>query len=198
VDEAAAGGELCCLDCSTAIELDRARGLAPAAADQAAVATRPVVTEAEEVVCPRCKLHFSPRRGASREDADDRPVVLVVEDMEFFREAAADALGTHCEVLTAASVDEALGLLGHRRIDLLVLDLTLDGGENGRALMRTASEKPCPILIFTAKDESEMYGDSWEELQRLGADDMVIKNMQAGESLLRKAGELLGRSFEPD
>ena len=36
-----------------------------------------------------------------------------------------------------------------------------------------------------------MYGREWDELQRLGADDMVLKGMNVGETLLRKASELL-------
>ena len=37
-----------------------------------------------------------------------------------------------------------------------------------------------------------MYGESWAELQRLGADDLVIKGMNVEDSLRRKAQALLG------
>ena len=43
-----------------------------------------------------------------------------------------------------------------------------------------------------------MYGDSWEELRALGADDMVLKGMNVGESLLRKVGALLGKSWDDE
>ena len=59
----------------------------------------------------------------------------------------------------------------------MVLDLTLDGCNAGRELLAELRPKPCPILIFTAQDESEMYGENWENLKRLGADDLVIKGM---------------------
>jgi CheY-like chemotaxis protein len=81
-------------------------------------------------------------------------------------------------------------------VDLLVLDLALDAEDAGRRLLDKLQPKPCPIVVFTAQDESELYGDRWEELARLGADDLVIKGMHAGESLLRKVAALLGTSLE--
>ena len=60
----------------------------------------------------------------------------------------------------------------------------------------TAIMPACPILIFTAKDESELYGDCWEELARLGADGLVIKGMNVSETLLRKVATMLGTPLE--
>ena len=74
---------------------------------------------------------------------------------------------------TAATSADARSILAQGGIDLLVLDLTLDGCNAGRDLLVELQPKPCPILIFTAQDESEMYGESWEDLKRLGADDLV-------------------------
>jgi len=151
----------------------------------------------KEIVCPRCNLHFVPRGGtAPLQRSDERQTVLVVEDMDYFQEIARDALATDFNVKTAESVAEAREILGAGGISLLVLDLTLDGGDHGLDLLRGFRAKPCPILIYTAKDESEMYGDSWEELQNLGADDIVIKGMNVGESLVRKVSTLLGLVVE--
>jgi len=75
----------------------------------------------------------------------------------------------------------------------MVLDLTLDGGEGGLDLLHELERKPCPVLIYTAQDESEMYGDQWDQLKRLGADDIVIKGLSVGDELIRKVGSLLGR-----
>ena len=180
----------------------------PAARSQAVVAqaTRPVPApaptpkgeEPEEIVCPRCKLHFVPRRTAGDTDRAARPIVLVVEDMEYFRQAAAEALGARCEVRQASNVGEARAQLAAGAIDLMVLDLTLDGGERGVDLLRGLRRKPCPILIYTDQDESTMYGRKWEELQRLGADDILMKGMNAGEALRRKVGGMLGLVWEDD
>ena len=83
-------------------------------------------------------------------------------------------------------------MLAEGPVDLIVLDLTLDGGEEGRQLLTELSPKPCPILIYTARDEAELYGERWEELKRLGADDLVMKGMKVAESLVRKTRKLLG------
>jgi hypothetical protein len=37
-----------------------------------------------------------------------------------------------------------------------------------------------------------MYGETWEKLQDLGADDVVLKGMNVGESIVRKVDSLLG------
>jgi CheY-like chemotaxis protein/DNA-directed RNA polymerase subunit RPC12/RpoP len=216
VDPSAAAGGLACPGCSSPLaRLERPAAAPPAtpptppshsaatdrisppvaaetpARTQAALAAeRPADTG--EVVCPRCQLHFVPRRAGAPANSGSRRTVLVVEDMDFFREIARDALALRYEVKTATNVQEARAALTAGGIDLMVLDLTLDGGEHGIELLRTMTAKPCPVVIYTAKDESEMYGDSWDELLRLGADDLVMKGMNVGESLVRKVAALLG------
>jgi len=215
IDEELLGSALRCPACSTAIVVRVAPARKAAAATVSAAAggpggaatgtlapaatgTAPQAGAAEEVVCPRCQLHFVPRRGAVRSAEGCRPKVLVVEDNAFFREVAADALGSEYEVISADSAAEARTYLARGDIDLMILDLTLDGPDSGLELMRSLPTKPCPVLIFTARDESEMYGDSWDELRKLGADDMVLKGMNAGELLVRKVGTLLGKRWEDE
>lgn len=201
VDESASGEQLFCPGCSSPMRQQAPRAAAPStrpagrpiAAPAAAPAPAPArATAPAEVICPRCQLHFVPGRSSTAAERSERATVLVVEDMAYFREIAVDALASRYEVKTATTVAEARALLTGGGIDLMVLDLTLDGGEYGSELLRTMLAKPCPILIFTAKDEAEMYGDTWDELQALGADDLVMKGMNAGESLLRKTAALLG------
>lgn len=145
----------------------------------------------EMVVCPRCNLHFKLRSQSMVSVDTDRPRVLIVEEEGFFRQTAADALDANCEIETAASVNEAEAILAGGGIDLLVLDIMLDGGD-GKRLLRIGAMKPCPILIYTSNDVSEMYGQAWEELERMGADDIVFQGMNVAESLSRKAAALLG------
>jgi len=155
--------------------------------------------DSEEVVCPRCKLHFIPRRATAEAAAEvSRHTVLVVEDMDYFREIATEALSSTFEVREAATLTEARAHLAAGGIHLMVLDLTLGGGETGIDLLRSLPAKPCPILIYTDQDESEMYSEAWEELQQLGADDILMKGMNAGELLLRKASGLLGLPWDED
>jgi CheY-like chemotaxis protein len=150
-----------------------------------------------EVVCPRCQLHFRPG-GSGSGPSVQRKTVLVVDDLEYFRRIAEDALRPAFDVKTAASTTEARAALGQGGIDLMVLDLTLDGRSAGRELLAELRPKPCPILIFTAQDESEMYGESWEDLRRLGADDIVIKGMKVADSLRRKVSALLGTPMDDE
>jgi CheY-like chemotaxis protein len=154
--------------------------------------------EPEEVVCPRCKLHFVPRRATAEAANASRPTVLLVEDMEYFREIAAEALSTKFEVRDASNPDQARAQLAAGGIDVMVLDLTLGGNDAGVELLRSLPAKPCPILVYTDRDESELYGGPWEQLQRLGADDIVMKGMNAGEALARKVCGLLGLPWDED
>lgn len=210
LDEIALGSELICPACSGPIRLSPTAGAdtvgsdAPQDAGSAyrggpatAVDQDPLEhSEPRQVVCPRCKLHFKPRAAHLPQLGERRRTVLIVEDMRYFRKIAEDALSADYQVKTAKNVIEAERILADGGIDLMVLDLTLEGGDEGRRLLTGQAQKPCPILIYTARDESDLYGNGWEELHRLGADDIVIKGMKVSESLVRKVGVLLGTSLE--
>ena len=156
-----------------------------------------VAAEPEQVVCPRCGLHFLPRREEAEAARRELRPALVVDDMEYFVDIAQESLGQHFEVRTAANLEEAVRAMQGTEIDLLVVDVNLAGGA-GRALLQQLRVKPCPILVFTEWDESEIYGDAWKALEALGADDLVIKGMNAGDSLLRKACELLDLPYDEE
>ena len=200
VDEAkipSAGGQVTCKACGRPIEL---RASSPKATSEPP-APRPAKTlpangggAREEVVCPRCGLHFEPAATTAARREASRPAVLVVEDLAYFREIAKDALAPRYEVHEATSLRDAREILASRRIDLILLDLTLENGEDGLTLLREFRPKACPVLIYTAEDETELYGESWDRLRALGADDLVMKGLNAGDLLVRKAAELLGQS----
>lgn len=193
VDEAkipSGGGVVPCQSCGAAIELSAPRAASrPPAPKNAAPAPEPA--RASEICCPRCNLHFVPD-VRSRPKAAGRPTLLVVEDMEYFVEIARDALGGLYELKIARTLDEARALLLQGEIDLMLLDMTLEGGEDGLRLLREPPGKTCPVLLFTAQDESEMYGEGWAKLRALGVDDVVIKGMNMNEILARKVAEMLG------
>lgn len=195
VDEAkvpSGGGVVPCQSCGATIELKPSR-IAPRAPK--AVAEEPARTR--EVCCPRCKLHFFPdAKPATR--TQGRPTLLIVEDMEYFVEIARDALAGRYELKVAKTLDEARAVLLQGGIDLMLLDVTLEQGEDGLRLLREPPGKVCPVLLFTAQDESEMYGDGWEKLLALGVDDVVIKGMNMDEALLRKVAEMLGEPLPQD
>jgi CheY-like chemotaxis protein len=212
-------GEVPCVGCGATIRVqrrkrpprgeDRPSGPVPPPEARATGApTRQVAATAElpeperspreAVVCPRCGLHFAPRKDRDVPVEETRRTVLVVEDMEYFLSIARDSLSDRYDVKTAKTVDDALSILRDGGVDLMVLDLTLDGTENGVRVLETMQPKPCPIIVFTAQDEAEMYGEKWEELMSLGADDLVLKGMNVGEVLARKVAEILGDPWGED
>lgn len=210
VDEAKippAGGKATCKACGGAIELPKRAPSPPAPRQPAApspapqkasrASGSPTTPSDGTVVCPRCGLHFSPARTGPATRGASRPTVLVVEDMDYFLEIAKDALSPKYEVKTASTLAEARRALSAGGVDAILLDLTLRNGEEGLTLIREMPFKPCPVLLFTAADESEMYGESWAKLRSLGVDDLVIKGINVGESLCRKVGTLLGE-LEPE
>jgi CheY-like chemotaxis protein len=211
VEERSVEDGLVCPGCSAEIPSRRPRPAIaepePASVSLSAVGAEPATPRPEPsgdggalggaVVCPRCKLHFTPRDDRELEP-EERRTVLVVEDMEYFRQVARHALEAKYDVQTARSTAEGIALLAQLPVDLVVLDLTLEGKDEGRELLTHAARKGCPVIVYTARDESEIYGESWEELKRLGARDIVIKGMNVGESLARKADEILGVAEQHD
>jgi CheY-like chemotaxis protein/DNA-directed RNA polymerase subunit RPC12/RpoP len=169
----------------------------PAPAATAAPADSVPAAPSTEVCCPRCGLHFTPERRRDEVRAA-RPVVLLVEDMDYFVEIARDALAARYEVRHAKTVAEARALLARGGVDLLLLDVVLEDGQDGLRLLQEAPGKTCPVLLFTAQDESEMYGERWDRLRALGVDDVVMKGMNMGETLTRKVGALLGEPQAQD
>ena len=200
----AAGGSVPCQACGALIDFKatqpaKPRAAAPAAPRPAAPPAAPAADGARrgEVSCPRCGLHFVP--GAQAASATGaRRTILLVEDLHYFVEIARDALSGRYEVKTARTVEEARAILAGGGIDLMLLDLTLEGGQDGLRLLREPPGKVCPVLLFTAQDESEMYGESWAHLQSVGVDDVVIKGMNMGETLVRKVSDLLGDAQPQD
>jgi predicted Zn finger-like uncharacterized protein len=196
VDESkmpAGGGFVPCQSCGTSIELKAPP--APARSSPAPKAAAPA--RATEVCCPRCNLHFVPDVKSAPQTLA-RPTLLVVEDMEYFVEIARDALAGRYELKIAKTLDEARAVLVHGGIDLLLLDITLENGEDGLRLLREPPGKMCPVLLFTAQDESDMYGDGWAKLKAMGVDDVVIKGMNMDEALSRKVAEMLGEPLPQD
>lgn len=171
------GGVVACVACGSSIAI----GAPPTTPEPPA-----------EIVCPRCGLHFVPDGSRPKAPEGARAKILVVEDMPYFLEIARDALSERYDVRLASTVDEGLRILADGGIDLILLDLTLQNGEDGLRLLREIPAKRCPVLLFTAQDESEMYGDGWERVRDVGIDDVVFKGMNMAETLVRKVGALLG------
>lgn len=93
----------------------------------------------------------------------DRPVILLVDDDDIFRDLLALVLDDWgYEVLTAPDYRDALAVIeSTRRLDLLLLDIVMPGRLDGLALARMARLKRpgLPIIHITGYD----LGDAAEE-----------------------------------
>ncbi|MGM9660849.1 MAG: response regulator transcription factor [Faecousia sp.] len=114
--------------------------------------------------------------------------ILVVEDDRGTRRLTEDVLlDAGYEPITSSNGLEALDVLEHRHIDLMILDVMMpkmDGFELLRQLR--ASGYDLPVLIVTAK---QALPDKKQGL-RLGADDYMVKPVDEEEMLLRIAALL--------
>jgi two-component system chemotaxis response regulator CheY len=93
------------------------------------------------------------------------------------------------EFLSANNGKEALELLDTRSVDLLVTDINMpemDGVTLVREVRKTHSPRDLPILIITAKGESEARTEGMAN----GANAYILKPL-SGRDLLRHASRLL-------
>ena len=159
---------------------------------------KPVLVE-----CPHCGNTFVPAGkdgGASstvspppRNPADVK-TILIVEDTEFFLQYAKDALATLYRPITARTAAEALVLLRTEPVKLVLLDLGLQRENDGLEVLAATAERKIPCIIFTARQESDLWGAAWEGLRAKGASDLLIKGMNVEDQLLYKVSELLGEN----
>ena len=114
------------------------------------------------------------------------PHILVVDDDNRLRALLARYLGEQGFVVaTARNAEDARAKLKSLAFDLMVLDVMMPG-ESGFDLTRNlraadAGVRPLPILLLTAKGETE---DRIEGLEA-GADDYLMKPFEPRELLLR-------------
>jgi two-component system, OmpR family, response regulator MtrA len=108
--------------------------------------------------------------------------LLLVEDDERIRQALGLALADEgCDVVAAASGEEALGLLGTTVVDVVLLDLMLPGVDGLDVCRTLRAQGDLPIIIVSARTDS---ADVIEGLEA-GADDYVTKPLVAGELTAR-------------
>jgi two-component system response regulator MprA len=117
--------------------------------------------------------------------------ILVVDDDAGLRRALRRVLVSHgFDVEVAAGGDEALGHLGRRPFDLIVLDVMMPGTD-GIEVCETLRAKgdELPVLMLTARDAIR---DRVAGLEA-GADDYLVKPF-ANEELVARVRALLRRS----
>jgi len=151
------------------------------------------------VNCPKCGHFFVPstaratlvRQAASPKDSRPVAKVLLVEDQKYFAELTREALGGDIETTVTASLGAARNLIAAGGFDLVILDLSLEDGQDGTQVLQATRTLGVPVLIFTARDETDLYGGVWEQLKAAGASDILIKGMNVGDELRQKVQSLL-------
>jgi CheY-like chemotaxis protein len=128
--------------------------------------------------------------AAAVEAPVERKRVLIVDDETIIRMVFKDLMRKECEVLEAATAEEALELLGREQVDLIVTDKNLPG-LSGLELARRVREKnpSARILLMTGYPSLE----TTQEALELGMMDYLLKpfdDIRQVRALIRSA--LLG------
>ena len=83
------------------------------------------------------------------------PTVLAVDDSALMQEMIKRALTGYCQVLVASNAVDALNLIYHEKISLLLLDVSMpdmDGLELCRTIRNMSQFRDLPIIMVTARD----------------------------------------------
>jgi diguanylate cyclase (GGDEF)-like protein len=123
--------------------------------------------------------------------------LLLVDDDAMNRDALARRLSrSGYSVVTADSGGDALRVVRERRIDAVLLDVMMPGMsglETLRRLRQTRSVADLPVIMVTAKDQSD---DIIEALD-LGANDYVAKPIDYAVALARIRTQVTTRRADP-
>jgi putative two-component system response regulator len=117
------------------------------------------------------------------------PTVLFVDDCPTVTGAAAALLSPHARVLVASSGEQALALLARGGIDLVLLDIGLEGIDGVETLCRIRAEPALAdtaVMLLTAADPTEHE----ERALALGAVDFLRKPLRPGVVLRRVLNQL--------
>lgn len=139
------------------------------------------------VRCPKCGCGFEVEL-----EQKQRPLVLIVDDANFFRQVVLDILSPlDLDIIKAGDGDEALRVIKERRPDLVILDLKLPG-RDGHSLIREVRSDPetagvrllAMSSVFRAEEDVRL-------VMAAGADDFLNKSFRP-EQLLERVKTLLG------
>ncbi|WP_298652678.1 hybrid sensor histidine kinase/response regulator transcription factor [uncultured Proteiniphilum sp.] len=126
--------------------------------------------------------------------------VLVVEDNEEILQLVHRLLNRDYHVFTATNGKEAMLILGHKKIDIIVSDIMMpemDGVELCKLLKSDIEYSHIPIILLTAKTDEKDRADAYES----GADAFISKPfnlnvLHARIKNLLKSRERMARDFK--
>src|SRR5947209_12524597 len=123
----------------------------------------------------------------------NRPRVLLADDHRLLREAFAQLLEPHCEVVGAVADGRALlAAASELRPDVVVLDIAmplLNGLDAARQLLRVMPQ--VKVIFLTVSEDPDLAA----EALRIGASGYLLKNSAAAELHQAIQEVLQGRSY---
>jgi DNA-binding NtrC family response regulator len=136
-------------------------------------------------------------KGSSVSVAQERPLVkkrgrtmmadiLIVDDDSVIRETLYELLSEKYQCTAAATGNEALGLLRHKRFDVVLTDLSMPGLCGSELLKRIVAEFPgTPVIMISGLSDQEQA----EELSKSGVYDYLLKpfRLEAVEESVARA-----------
>ena len=111
---------------------------------------------------------------AAEEDVEGKPVVLLVDDSDDFREFMHDFLGHQYHVVEAVNGKDALEKLQQQRPDIILSDVmmpVMDGNQLCQIVKGNAETASIPFVMLTARLAQEHKKEGLEN----GADDYITK-----------------------
>lgn len=119
-----------------------------------------------------------------------RPKIMLVEDDFVSQEMVQGFLKSRYDILVAESVIASRLILKQNRIDLIILDLSLKGDEDGLDLVRELKAEPktakIPIVVTTA----HAYDRDRERCLEAGCDVYLSKPFM-GKQLVAEVGKFI-------
>jgi diguanylate cyclase (GGDEF)-like protein len=155
-------------------------------------------TNAQKIACDAEEALGSTQAGKEGAAATEvKPRILVVDDVEDNRDILSRRLVRRgFEVTEAAGGNDALEKIANQAFDLVLLDIMmpdLNGNEVLRQVRETYSDTELPIIMVSAKSQSEDVVDSIS----LGANDYVTKPVDFAVALARINAQI-DRKFRTD
>ncbi|MDE5636883.1 MAG: response regulator [Alistipes sp.] len=111
---------------------------------------------------------------AAESPAHERPVLMIVDDNDDFRQFMRASLSSEYDVIEAADGAEALRKVGDEQVDIVVCDVmmpVMDGVEFCRRMKSDINVSHIPVILLTARSMQE---DECAGLES-GADDYITK-----------------------
>ncbi|MEQ8473607.1 MAG: response regulator [Marinoscillum sp.] len=117
-------------------------------------------------------------------EKESKPVVLLVEDHPDVRDYFTNILEGSFELITSENGSQALEVLKHRTVDLVITDLmmpVMDGFEFIEGVKTNRLLQSIPVMVVSARDSQE---DRYR-IMHMGINNILVKPFEPHELILR-------------